>query len=79
MIKLILGKNFKTARNKRSKPNLDAKVLTSWNALMIQGYVDAYRAFGNLEYLEMALKNANFIIEKQQRKDGGLNRNFKTD
>ncbi|MDB9733023.1 thioredoxin domain-containing protein, partial [Polaribacter sp.] len=70
-------KTLKTARNKRSKPNLDAKVLTSWNALMIQGYVDAYRAFGNLEYLEMALKNANFIIEKQRRKDGGLNRNFK--
>jgi uncharacterized protein YyaL (SSP411 family) len=70
-------KPLKTARNKRSKPNLDAKVLTSWNALMIQGYVDAYRAFGNLEYLEMALKNANFIIEKQRRKDGGLNRNFK--
>ncbi|MGY8943911.1 MAG: thioredoxin domain-containing protein, partial [Flavobacteriales bacterium] len=70
-------KTLKTVRNKRSKPNLDDKVLTSWNALMIQGYVDAYRAFGNLEYLEMALKNANFIIEKQRRKDGGLNRNFK--
>ena len=70
-------KTLKTVRNKRSKPNLDDKVLTSWNALMIQGYVDAYRAFGNLEYLEMALKNANFIIEKQRRRDGGLNRNFK--
>ena len=70
-------KTLKTARNKRSKPNLDDKVLTSWNALMIQGCVDAYRAFGNLEYLEMALKNANFIIEKQRRRDGGLNRNFK--
>ena len=70
-------KTLKTARNKRSKPNLDDKVLTSWNALMMQGYVDAYRAFGNLEYLEMALKNANFIIEKQRRRDGGLNRNFK--
>ena len=70
-------KTLKTARNKRSRPNLDDKVLTSWNALMIQGYVDAYRAFGNLEYLEMALKNANFIIEKQRRRDGGLNRNFK--
>ncbi|MDB4048380.1 thioredoxin domain-containing protein [Polaribacter sp.] len=72
-------KTLKTARNKRSKPNLDDKVLTSWNALMIQGYVDAYRAFGNLEYLEMALKNANFIIEKQLRRDGGLNRNFKNE
>ena len=68
---------LKVERNKRSSPNLDDKVLTSWNALMIQGYVDAYRAFGNLEYLEIAIKNAHFIIEKQLRKDGGLNRNFK--
>jgi len=65
------------ARNKRSKPNLDDKVLTSWNALMIQGYVDAYRAFGNKEYLESALKNANFLAENQLRKDQGLYRNFK--
>ena len=69
--------SLKTARNKRSRPNLDDKVLTSWNALMIQGYVDAYRAFGNLEYLEVALKNANFLIDQQRREDGGLNRNFK--
>lgn len=68
---------LKVERNKRSSPNLDDKVLTSWNALMIQGYLDAYRAFGNLEYLEIAIKNAHFIIEKQLRKDGGLNRNFK--
>ncbi|WP_316931316.1 hypothetical protein [Polaribacter sp. Hel1_85] len=70
-------KTLKEARNKRSRPNLDDKVLTSWNALMIQGYVDAYRAFGDAEYLNIALKNANFLIENQIRKDGGLNRNFK--
>ena len=44
-------------------------MLTSWNALMIQGYVDAYRAFGNKEYLESALKNANFLAENQLRKE----------
>jgi uncharacterized protein YyaL (SSP411 family) len=70
-------KVLKAARNKRSKPNLDDKVLTSWNALMIQGYIDAYRAFGTKEYLDIALKNANFLVKNQLRKGGGLNRNFK--
>jgi uncharacterized protein YyaL (SSP411 family) len=44
---------------------------------MIQGYVNAYKAFGETEYLDTALKNANFILHNQLRKDGGLNRNYK--
>ena len=43
---------LKTTRNKRSKPNLDDKILTSWNALMLQGYVDAYKAFDDETYLK---------------------------
>jgi len=70
-------KVLKETINKRNKPNLDDKVLTSWNALMTQGYIDAYRAFGNIEYIEFAIKNGNFLLEHQLRKDGGLNRNFK--
>jgi uncharacterized protein YyaL (SSP411 family) len=70
-------KVLKEARNKRSKPNLDDKILTSWNALMLQGYVDAYSAFGTKEFLTTALINANFLVKNQLRKDGGLNRNFK--
>ncbi len=64
-------------RNKRSKPRLDDKTLTSWNALMLKGYIDAYRVFGNLEYLEAAKKNANFILNHQWREDGGLYHNYK--
>ena len=64
-------------RNKRNKPNLDDKILTSWNALMLQGYVDAYKAFDEKEYLEKAVKIAEFLLRKQLRSDGGLNRNFK--
>lgn len=64
-------------RNKRSKPRLDNKTLTSWNALMLKGYIDAYRVLGNTNYLAYAEKNANFIINTQLRKDGGLNHNFK--
>jgi len=76
--KVSTWKNLlKEARNKRSKPNLDDKVLTSWNALMIQGFVDAYKAFGDEKYLKSALKNANFLINNQFKNDGGLYRNFK--
>ncbi|MFV9552314.1 thioredoxin domain-containing protein [Algibacter sp. PT7-4] len=65
------------ARNKRAKPRLDDKTLTSWNALMLKGYIDAYRVFKNQDYLASAEKNANFIINNQLRKDGGLNHNYK--
>lgn len=64
-------------RDQRIRPGLDDKILTSWNALMLKGYIDAYRALGHESYLEMALKNARFILEKCKRPDGGLNRNYK--
>ena len=64
-------------REKRERPRLDDKTLTSWNALMLKGYVEAYTSFGEKHFLEMALKNAHFIINKQMKKDGGLNRNYK--
>ena len=74
-------KSWKTmllaTRNKRNKPNLDDKILTSWNALMLQGYVDAYKAFGNQIYLKNAVRIGEFILNNQLREDGGLNRNFK--
>lgn len=64
-------------RNKREKPRLDDKTLTSWNGLMIKGYVDAYKALGTPEYLEAALKNATFIIENQMQPNGALFHNYK--
>lgn len=65
------------ARNTRIKPGLDDKILTAWNGLMLQGYVDAYRALDDDRYLKTALKNANFIVKNAYNKDGGLNRNYK--
>ncbi|MFK5983695.1 MAG: thioredoxin domain-containing protein [Flavobacteriaceae bacterium] len=66
-----------TFRNQRPKPRLDDKTLTSWNALMIKGYIDAYKSFQNKDYLNAALKNANFIVEKQLQENGALNHNYK--
>ncbi len=64
-------------RAKKERPRLDDKTLTSWNALMLKGYVDAYRVFNDKHFLDIALKNANFIKKNQLRKDGGLNHNYK--
>ena len=41
---------------------------------MMQGYIDAYKAVGDENYLQKAIDNAEFLIENQLRKDGGLNR-----
>lgn len=64
-------------RAKRSRPRLDDKVLTSWNALMLKGYVDAYRVFDDIQFLNTAIKNAEFILNTQIKEDGGLYHNFK--
>lgn len=64
-------------RANRVRPGLDDKTLTSWNALMLKGYVDAYNVFGEEKFLKAAIKNANFIVSTQIRKDGGLNHNYK--
>ena len=64
-------------REKKSRPRLDDKTLTSWNAIMLKGYIDAYRVFNDKRFLVSAEKNANFIINNQLREDGGLNHNYK--
>ena len=66
-------------REKRSKPRLDDKCLTSWNAIMLKGFVDAYKALGNENYLVLALKNAEFIIKNLWSSDGNLFHNYKND
>ncbi len=66
-------------RAKRSRPRLDDKILTSWNALMLKGYADAYRVFNDDHFVNRAIKIGNFILKNQLREDGGLNRNYKSD
>lgn len=64
-------------RNKRPKPRLDDKTLTSWNGLMLKGYVDAFKAFQNDAYLHAALKNAEFIRDTQLQASGALFHSYK--
>ncbi|MBN1598867.1 MAG: thioredoxin domain-containing protein, partial [Bacteroidales bacterium] len=64
-------------RSKRVKPGLDDKILTSWNALMLRGYVDAYRAFGENKFLKTALENADFLTKNAIGKNNDITRNYK--
>jgi uncharacterized protein YyaL (SSP411 family) len=64
-------------RNKRVKPGLDDKILTSWNALMLKGYIDAYRAFGEEKFLKTAVINADFLTSKALDKNSEITRNYK--
>ncbi len=66
-----------TEREKRSKPRLDDKCLTSWNAIMLKGFVDAYKALGNQNYLDIAIQNANFIVNKIWSSQGNLKHSYK--
>ena len=50
-----------TFRSNRVRPGLDHKQLTTWNALLLKGLVDAYRVFGEKEHLQLALGIASFI------------------
>ncbi len=64
-------------RNKRIRPGLDDKILTSWNALMVKGLCDAYQAFADEEFLTLALANMYFLKQNIHQKDGGIYRNCK--
>lgn len=50
-------------RKSRTQLNLDDKMLTSWNSLMIGAFVVMYRVFGKEEYLTIAGRAEKFIEE----------------
>jgi uncharacterized protein YyaL (SSP411 family) len=64
-------------RDKRVRPGLDDKSLTSWNAMMITAYLDAYVVFEKEEYLKAAEKNAKWLLKNQWIKDGQLLHSYK--
>ncbi len=64
-------------RNRRIKPGLDDKILSSWNALMIKGYTDAYRVFDEEAFLNAAITNAKFLLQTAIAPNGEMTRNYK--
>jgi uncharacterized protein YyaL (SSP411 family) len=63
-----------TKRDKREKPAIDKKIITSWNALAIQAFINGYKATGKGKYLRIALNSAENIIGQQLQSDYRLKR-----
>ncbi len=67
---------LKLARKDKKKPSLDYKIITSWNGLMISGYVDAYKAINDDIFKDEAINAGEFIYLNLLRRDGGLYHNY---
>ena len=63
-------------REQRIKPDRDEKVITAWNGLMLASFAEAGVVLDRPDYLDIARKNARFILSKLQR-DGFLLRTYK--
>ncbi|HEY6539420.1 MAG TPA: thioredoxin domain-containing protein [Ktedonobacteraceae bacterium] len=64
------------ARELRVKPGRDEKILTSWNGLMLRSFAEAARYLERADYLNIAVKNAQFLLERLMR-EGRVLRTYK--
>jgi uncharacterized protein YyaL (SSP411 family) len=64
-------------REQRVKPATDDKVLAGWNAMAITALAEAGRAFGRSEYVEAAVRAAEFVLERLRDDDGRLLRSWR--
>ena len=75
-IKSEWNKKLLETRSKRVRPRSDDKIITSWNALLINGLVDAYKAFGQDKFLEKAESVFSFI-KSNSYQNGNLVHTYK--
>lgn len=73
----IVESKLLNARSHRVRPGLDDKIIASWNALMIKGYVDAYEAFHHPAFLDSAIGCAQFMKTKFMKSDFSMHRTYK--
>jgi uncharacterized protein YyaL (SSP411 family) len=64
------------ARQKRTKPAVDDKVLSSWNGLAISAFAHAYQVTGEQKYLDAARDASSFVV-KNLIKSGRLLRRYR--
>ena len=60
----------------RERPGRDEKVITGWNGLMLRAFADGSRILERDDFREVAVRNADFVLERLQR-DGRLLRSWK--
>ena len=56
-----LKRKLLRVRNERVHPGLDDKIVSGWNAMLVQGFLDAYCTFGDHLFLREAFACINFM------------------
>ena len=64
-------------REERIHPLLDDKVLTAWNGLMLRAFAEAGAGLGRPDYLEVARKNAAFLLNTMRGDNGRILRTWR--
>lgn len=54
-------------RKKKTKPKIDAKLISSWNALLLESFANLYKATNNKQYYTDAEHIATFFINKYKK------------
>lgn len=68
---------LREARNKRLRPETDSKIITAWNALMIETLAEASKILERPDYLEAAIVAVEFLLKNLRLADGALAREWK--
>jgi uncharacterized protein YyaL (SSP411 family) len=65
------------AREKRIKPGRDDKMLTAWNGLMLTSMAEAGAVLGRQDYVQAAVRAADFVLTHLRDENGRLLRSYK--
>lgn len=79
-LKQLIGMASRVMYNKRKErihPNLDDKIITSWNALTIKAYAVASTISSNESWKETALNASSFLVNNLISPDGQIKRSWK--
>jgi uncharacterized protein YyaL (SSP411 family) len=64
-------------RERRTRPATDDKILTAWNAMAIQAFAEAGRAFDEPRFVETSETCLRFLLANLRRHDGRLLRSWR--
>lgn len=63
-----IRENLLQTRNQRVRPQRDEKIIMGWNGLMISALAKSSRVLNNPDYLQSAIKAADFVWNRMQVK-----------
>ncbi|MFO8037333.1 MAG: hypothetical protein R6U57_11970, partial [Anaerolineales bacterium] len=72
-----LNQKLLQAREKRTRPGTDDKVLCAWNGWMLTAFAEAGRYLQQPAYTEVAIRNADFLLEELRDENGRLVRSWR--